>query len=246
MTSTIANSPETWPPHYRIRRSKRARRVFLQFTDKHSLEVVIPETKRNINIEAVLNEHRSWIEKNIKTTPLVKPNTSYWPSTLVCRAIPEVWQIRYEPTVKSKRISLFERTDTEKQLILVGNTQELTLCQKTLAQWVFTHAKQYLIPWLKHLSISTELYYHHANVRRQQTLWGSCNEKKHISLNYKLIFLPRSLAQHVLLHELCHLEHLNHSKRFWSLLKKLDPQSHDNKNALKTADRYLPPWLGTS
>jgi len=60
-------------------------------------------------------------------------------------------------------------------------------------------------------------------VRAQRTRWGSCSPSGRISLNWKLIQLPPAVADYVLLHELTHLVHLNHSRRFWRELERVCP-----------------------
>lgn len=68
-------------------------------------------------------------------------------------------------------------------------------------------------------------------VRDQRTRWGSCSAKRTISLNWRLILLPVELHDYIILHELAHLTHLNHSRRFWSLLEEYDRRSaqHDRE-----------------
>jgi predicted metal-dependent hydrolase len=60
-------------------------------------------------------------------------------------------------------------------------------------------------------------------IRAQRTRWGSCSPTGRISLNWRLIQLPPSVRDYVLLHELTHLIHLNHSRRFWRELERVCP-----------------------
>lgn len=60
--------------------------------------------------------------------------------------------------------------------------------------------------------------------RRQKTRWGSCSSRGHISLNWKLLFAPEVVIDYLVVHELAHLVHANHSKRFWDLVKIHDPE----------------------
>jgi hypothetical protein len=61
------------------------------------------------------------------------------------------------------------------------------------------------------------------SVRAQRSRWGSCSPTGRISLNWRLIQLPRQVADYILLHELAHLRHLNHSARFWREVERLCP-----------------------
>ncbi len=247
MTST-QTIDKPWPPVYHLRYSRRARNVFLQITSEQKLEVVIPEKKRNINIAEVLEENRRWIEHILaKARRRSRPiHTFTRPVEIHYRAIQQHWNVLYEPTHLAKRIQLFERVESERSLVLMGNTPDEALCQKHLMRWALKQAKAHLIPWLQTLSAFHGFTCNQISVRQQQTLWGSCTSQQNISLNYKLLFLPRELAQHVLLHELCHTRHMNHSARFWNLLEKLDPNYSQNKQQLKTADDYIPGWVSIS
>lgn len=251
------NTVPLWPPAYNIRRSQRARRTFLQITPAKGLEIVVPyRLKRLSNIEKLLTEKRSWIEKmlarfnrtfqnsypNEKNDIKIDQLATEKPNTIECAALNETWQIHYHPTA-AKRITLQIHHEPQKILILKGDTDNIVLCIKTLKKWLMRQAHVRLALWLQTLSLKTNLRYHRVTVRGQSTLWGSCNAKKTISLNYKLLFLPETLAQHVLLHELCHLKYLNHSERFWLFLQSFDDNFIENKKSLKLAERYVPAWL---
>ncbi len=61
------------------------------------------------------------------------------------------------------------------------------------------------------------------SVRNQRTRWGSCSRRGVISLNWRLVQVPDSVRDYVLLHELAHLVHMNHSVRFWKEVERLCP-----------------------
>lgn len=236
-----------WPPPYTIRRSLRAQKVFLQIIPKQGLEIVIPHKRVHLNVATLLDEKRHWIEKMLLRAQdrLANPHgfDTEQPSSIACKALEETWSISYQPIANTKKITLIAHTYPEKTILLKGNTYNITLCHCILIKWLKKYAELTLMPWLKNLSETIGLTYHQVIIRGQSTLWGSCNSKRTISLNYKLLFLPRHLVQYVLFHELCHLKYLNHSKRFWQLLRTMDSDCMANRKALKAADHYLPPWL---
>jgi predicted metal-dependent hydrolase len=73
------------------------------------------------------------------------------------------------------------------------------------------------------------------SVRNQRTRWGSCSPSGRISLNWRLIQVPPAVLDYVLLHELAHLRHLNHSTRFWRELARLCPGHADARRWLRAS-----------
>jgi len=79
-------------------------------------------------------------------------------------------------------------------------------------------AKKTLVDRLYHLAQEHGFTFNNASVRNQRTQWGSCSQKNNISLNIKLVLLPKELIDYVILHELVHTRIHNHSKKFWDEL----------------------------
>ena len=85
--------------------------------------------------------------------------------------------------------------------------------------------------------------YKRVSIRGQRTVWGSYSSSGTVSLNYKLLFLQRELVDYVLLHELVHTVHQNHSKAFWTLLGTLNVNARTLDRRLRDAAKRVPPWL---
>ena len=79
-------------------------------------------------------------------------------------------------------------------------------------------------PRLHRLSLKMGHQFRRTSVERPKTRWASCSRRRSISLNAKLLFLPPELVDYVLIHELCHLLEMNHSKRFWTLVMQHTPE----------------------
>ena len=77
-------------------------------------------------------------------------------------------------------------------------------------------------------------------IKNTSTRWGSCSSNKNLNFNYKIIYLRKELADYLIVHELCHLGQLNHSKKFWELVKQTIPNFVEiNKELRRTPVRLV-------
>lgn len=83
------------------------------------------------------------------------------------------------------------------------------------------------------------LNYKYIEVRNLTKLWGSCTKSGHIKINWHLIAAPKSVLEYVVLHELCHRKHRNHSPAFWSLIASIMPSYVTRKKWLELANPYF-------
>ncbi len=79
--------------------------------------------------------------------------------------------------------------------------------------------------------------YNRIAIKNNRRTWGSCSRKGNLNFSYSLLFLPRELADYVVVHELCHLAHPNHSRAFWAEVGKVIPDFQARRQELR---RYLP------
>jgi predicted metal-dependent hydrolase len=75
--------------------------------------------------------------------------------------------------------------------------------------------------------------YNLISIRDQKNRWGSCSAKGNLSFNWRLIKLSPKLREYIVVHELVHLEHLNHSPEFWQRLESIYPEAKEQKDLLK-------------
>ena len=70
-------------------------------------------------------------------------------------------------------------------------------------------------------------------IRRQKTRWGSCSNKGNLNFNCLLMLMPDEVVDYVVVHELCHLIEMNHSKSFWKLVEEVMPDYKENRKWLR-------------
>ena len=75
--------------------------------------------------------------------------------------------------------------------------------------------------------------YNNVSIRNQKTRWGSCSRKGNLNFNYKIVFLAEELQDYLIVHELCHLKEMNHSKGFWDLVSLKIPNVKETRKMLR-------------
>jgi len=231
----------TWPPEYIVRESNRAKYVSLKVTLKHGLEVVVPNNFKQSVVDDFLLEKREWVEHQLAKFKkrYQAMDTDACPTAISLPSLKECWRINY--VVAAGKQSIIVRPLHELAVLWDGINSES--CQVLLRAWLKKYAKNILPEWLYQISKETGLDFNKVSVRKQKTLWGSCTRSKHINLNYKLLLLEPELVRNVLIHELCHTAHLNHSKSFWRLVAKYDQNWQEHNKLLNKAEHNIPLWL---
>lgn len=102
-------------------------------------------------------------------------------------------------------------------------------------------AKEILPARIEALSRQTGLKFSELRIRKMTSRWGSCSSKANISLSIFLIELPDKLVDYVIVHELLHTKHLNHSTSFWQLMEKLSPNTSNLRKQLRRIGPALRP-----
>jgi predicted metal-dependent hydrolase len=226
------------PLQVQVRTSPLAKYMRLKVLPTGQVQVVVPERFDRRQIPGFIEQNRAWIEKNLIRLrhelaidkPLEKPVKIELP------ALDGLWNVNYSEAARG-RAQARERPDGS--LLVTASDHEW---QEALNRWIARMGRVHLAPWLERVSIETELPYENVTIRGQKTRWGSCSARKVINLNYRLLFLPAPMVRYLLVHELCHTVHMNHSNRFWSLVEKKEPHYRELDAGLRRAGNYVPRW----
>jgi len=192
----------------------------------------------------ILERAKRWIQAamiRVESQRNALAATPPWqlPLEVALQADSMVWQVESRKT-RARRVSV--REQAAGYLLVSGPIEDEASCRDALTRWLMRQTRNSLIPRLQDISLRTGLRYQRALVRRQTTRWASCSARRTISLNAKLLFLPPDLVDYVLVHELCHLDQMNHSKRFWDLVRRHHPDFRKHKGQLRELWRSIPRW----
>lgn len=230
-------------PDYTIRESARAKHVRFKVSVSDGLVVVIPKGFERQRIPGLLESKRAWLVRALnkieKHREAMLPPDQH-PMEVEFPAISRTWQLDWIE-IGGAKISITEIDPF--RLRILGSIQDRTAWQPALKRWLIERGREHLIPWTESLSQELAIHIQRMTVRCQKTRWGSYSTKGTVSLNAQLLLLPRRLARYVLIHELCHAVHPNHSSRFWQLVRQWEPEANRLRAELRNAWRLVPGWL---
>lgn len=225
-----------------VRESGRARRLSIKVYPRGRVEVVVPKRTSATDVEAFVREHREWIDRTRQDfLEQHEPEPFRLPEQIVLPGVGRQFDVRYRRKRGTDGVRYRQLGST---VVLTGNVENETACVKALRRWLATVAKEEFGQRVLALSSLTGLPYSRIQVRAQKTCWGSHSSTGTISLNYCLMFLEPELVRYLLLHELCHARHMNHSRRFWRLVERFDPTYREHDKRLSTAWQQIPVWVG--
>jgi predicted metal-dependent hydrolase len=222
-----------------IRESRRARNLTLRLLPPHTLELVVPHGTKPAEVAAFVAEHRGWIERARDEIAARYPAAhESLPTHVVFPCIGRSWHVRYRhnpggrPQCRANADLLDVRTREAEH----GDAARL------LRSWLLDQARAHLRPWLLHEAETVGKRPSAVQVRVQRTRWGSCSNSAIISLNAGLMFLDAPLVRYLMIHELCHLFALNHSRRFWSAVARYEPDYRELDRRLGESWAEIPLW----
>jgi len=223
---------------YQVTHSKRAKYLRLKLSHQGQLSVVIPDGVSLHKAHCFVQSQAQWIEHKLQQLP-----PSMLGTTALCQLnlkyLNEQWSLTYLADPKSCSLSLVVEP-ANYQLQLTGQVEDHALLSKVLGRWLKEKAVTVIPARLAELAEEHGFHYRKVSLRGQKMRWGSCSSQKNISLNYKLLLLPPEVVDYVLIHELCHTLEMNHSARFWALVKECDPHYQQHEQALKVLGKSIP------
>ncbi len=215
--------------NYEIKRTKR-KTISLQVYQNQRVLIRAPLRCSDEEIAQFYWKHSAWVENKIKDAALNPglPMSQY-------RHNEALWLLG-----QSILIQVAEGTKSavklEDKTLIVQQTEPSNeeLTQRLIARWKRKFA---LTIYSERIQLCAnkfpiELPHYEIKLRKMRRQWGNCNNKKMITINTQLIRYPLDCIDYVLVHELTHLKHLNHSHRFYSLMERVMPDWHMKKQLL--------------
>ena len=211
------------PFEFRVRRSPRARRVRVSVDGAGEVEVVLPKRAPERAAAQAVRELTPWIERRRRTLARAAAELARPEGT-----VPFLGQdLRLVPQPGRERV---HRRGDE---LLVPKRDAAAAIER----WYRRQARTEIAPRLDAAVARAGTSYTGLTIRGQKTRWASCSTTGHMSFNWRLLLAPEAVLDYVVEHEVCHLERMDHSPRFWALLESRVPDWREHARWLR---RYGP------
>ncbi len=217
-----------------IRQNKRAKRARLKRTAQGELILTLPKkfyySKRFLT--SLLQSEEAWIMQSLeKFHADVKNENILEPPLLIdFKALGEKYKLTYKSSIDDRRKLTVDNVQNEICLWNIASNEEI---QKLLRAYILKKAKKFLQARLEYCMEKYNLSLGQRKLKLSfaKGRWGSCTLTT-LSLNARLIFLPIELVDYVIVHELCHVAHLNHSAEYYAFLAQKMPKHKELKQAI--------------
>ena len=221
-----------------VRLSSRAKRLIFKSSVIKGVEIVVPHGAGSSWVAEMVENIIPWIknaEQHVK-----EGRGQLNPTHIDLKALGETWSVDYGAVDEVPKGLV---VNGEHALTVGVDPRDIFCVARKLQGWFHQKARASLLPWLASLAEDRGLRFNRTFVKNQVSLWGSCSQKRNINLNRNLLFLPEHLVEYVLHHELTHLDHMNHSGRFWSSFSRVLPDCTELRRELRSlSPDNMPLW----
>jgi hypothetical protein len=198
---------------YTLRRSPRARRVRVTVDGSGEVSVTLPKRAAKREADAAVRELAPWIERRRRALARAAAEVARTPGTVPylgheLRLVPQPGRTRAHRRGCELLVPAHDRA--------------------ALERWYRRAARAEIAPRLDAAVARAGSSYSRLTIRNQKTRWGSCSTTGAMSFNWRLLLAPEPVLDYVVEHEVCHLEVMDHSPRFWRLLESRVPDWRDH------------------
>ena len=212
-----------------LRKSKRARRLNLRLKSPTHALLTFPYRMSWQVAEDFLSKQKSWLQqKSLEFPPFLSLKQHFSRGGEIC----------LNQTLQERTVRIIENCSNDRPRVSLEN-QEIGIYINAgkkddvqIKQVCRKLACQFLPGWTEWAADQVGLFPKKVRIGDQRTRWGSCSPKGTLSLNWRIILLPKELGSYVIFHELAHLAQMNHSQKFWQKLEEFVPNA-------KAVDRKL-------
>lgn len=209
---------------YVIKKNRKNKHLKLSISNTGKILVTAPLIINNAIIQDFVTQHREWIEKQLEK---IKSVNKIWhkDDSLILfgkEYIIRLWRPRSRPRYRLTSDSLWLTQD------------EINDFSNCVPKIINDELKEKFVKRIKEINKNNFGFsYNNLTIRSQNSRWGSYSTSGTLSFNWRLALAPPEIIDYVIIHELSHIKHQNHSIDFWNFVAKFDPEYKKHRNWLK-------------
>lgn len=212
---------------YKLIESNR-KSIAVEVLDNGEVQVRAPYGMTELEINRLLKSRQRWLYTRVKA---VKENKS----------ITENYNTGRRLLFLGRELFLkVEYGSYDRGVFLDGNELKVIVSENhkeqipaILEKWYRFKARQVLRSITAYYANQMNVRVNQVTIKDQKTRWGSCSSKHNLNYNYRLVMAPEKVIEYVVIHELCHLIQMNHSREFWNEVERVQPEYRQYRKWLK-------------
>lgn len=224
---------------YQLVRSNRRRTISLQVKNG-SVRVLAPSYVSKADIDQFVKKKSKWLQDKLALSTKYEPVINKEFKHGECfYFLGKAHSLQVNIAVNNLGPKMLDKVECNEDCIVVTLAENSPSklrrqqVQQRLIQWYVDQAALKLPKKVEILQNSIGLKAKELTIKFYKSRWGSCDSKQRMKLNWLLIMAPEFVIDYVIIHELCHLVHLNHSSAFWELVNTHTPHHHSASQWLK-------------
>jgi predicted metal-dependent hydrolase len=213
-----------------VRRSSRRRSIELRVTSSGQVRLLCPLAMTDSQISVFIDSKASWIHSKLQQRELRQvESVSFLENG-------SLWRFRGQ-TLRLKLCTGREHVATDDVYLTVSaGTDDF---RHVLKAWYIDKAEEHLLNRTNYFSQQMNLSPSKVQLKAYRSMWGRCNSRQEIAYDWRIIQAPDAVIDYLVVHELAHLRHFDHSSAFWHLVGSHVPTFPEAKHWLR-ANAY---WM---
>lgn len=220
-----------------VRRPRRS--MELQIQGSGQLRVLVPRGLAEVFVLDALEQRADWIRKGLAAAAQREAAVrSKFLGGAQFSLLGEPLTLQLQPAAGPSVIVVQQ----ENSLIVRGGCDDQDQVRQAVLEWYRVQARAHVIPRAHALAEGFGLQPRSIALSSAKKRWGSCSSRGSVRINTRCVMALPSIIDYVIVHELCHLTHLNHSPAFWALVQARQPDFRIHREWLKQHGSELLDW----
>lgn len=200
----------------------------IRIKENHEILVKVPYCMTQQQIDQLLIDHQQWIKEQSDRKQQQRALNDWW-LTGKQLYMGRYWEVRKKVVHGVKPALIFNQNLGF--VLMTNGTEEMA--RREMKKFYKKRTMEIVMPMVQKYAQLMNVEFSKVTIREQLTRWGSCSSRGNLSFNMKIICAPLEAVEYVVLHEVAHLKHFNHSKVFWQEVEKWMPNYKVQVNYFK-------------